>query len=367
MKRHKKKISYLLILALATSILFSGCGGEPLNTQVDMEMITCTDSIGREVQVPKEPKTIAALDSFSAQAVFVLGEGDRIIAAPGGIQRDELLQQISPSLANSSVAMGGGSINAEEILRIKPDVIFIKGDIYSTESEKTKLDELGIPFLVINYSDMKSQMEAMDIIGKALGKSELADKYRKNYEDTIDLVSERVKDIPESELPRIYHSVNEAVRTDGPGTLGADWISVTRAINVSVDQPLKYAESNYYSTLEQIYSWNPEIIICNESGVPEYILTDQKWEGLDAVAHNKVYQMPIGASRWGHQGSAETALALLWLAKQLYPEQFKDIDLYERTMEFYDTFYRYAVTPETMRLILSGKGLRESVSNPSDI
>jgi iron complex transport system substrate-binding protein len=214
---------------------------------------------------------------------------------------------------------------------------------------------------------MKSQMEAMDIIGKALGRSDQADKYRKNYEDAIALVSERVKDIPVSKLPRIYHSVNEAVRTDGPGTLGADWISVTRAINVSVDQPLKYAESNYYSTLEQIYSWNPQIIICNESGVSDYILTDQKWEGLDAVADKKVYQMPIGASRWGHQGSAETALGLLWLAKQLYPDQFKDIDLYEKTKEFYDTFYHYAVTPETMRLILSGKGLRDSVSNPSDI
>jgi iron complex transport system substrate-binding protein len=367
MKKYAKKISVLLILVLTVSLLLSGCGGGTLKSQTSEQMITCTDSIGRKVEVPKDPKTIATLDSFAAQAVFVLGEGDRIIAAPGGIQRDKLLQQISPSLAKASVAMGGGSINAEELLRIKPDVIFIKGDIYASESEKTKLDELGIPFLVINYSDMKSQMKAMNIIGKALGRSNLADKYRKNYEDAIALVTARVKDIPESKLPRIYHSINEAVRTDGPGTLGADWISVTRAIDVSVDQPLKYAENNYYATLEQIYSWNPKIIICNESGVADYILTDQKWEGLDAVADKKVYQMPIGASRWGHQGSAETALGLLWLAKTLYPDRFKDVDLYEKTKEFYTTFYHYNVTPETMALILSGKGLRESVSNPSDI
>jgi iron complex transport system substrate-binding protein len=367
MKKHQRKLSFLLIAILVVSLVLTGCGGEIQQTQTGQQTIVCTDSIGREVEVPKDPKTIATLDSFAAQAVFILGEGDKIVAAPGGIQRDKLLQQISPSLVDASVAMGGGSINAEELLRLKPDVIFIKGDIYATETEKAKLFELGIPFLVINYSDMNSQMEAMDIIGKAIGRSKQAEMYRNNYEGTIALVRERVKDIPESDLPRIYHSVNEAVRTDGPGTLGADWISVTRAINVSVDQPLKYAENNYYATLEQIYSWNPKIIICNESGVADYILTDQKWEGLDAVVNKKVYQMPIGASRWGHQGSAETALGLIWLAKQLYPDRFSDIDLYEKTKEFYNTFYHYNVTPETMQLILSGEGLRESVSNPSDI
>jgi iron complex transport system substrate-binding protein len=367
MKKHQRKISVLLIAVLAVGLFLAGCGGEVNDAQTDKQVVVCTDSIGRDVEVPKNPETIATLDSFAAQAVFILGEGDRIVAAPGGIQRDKLLQEISPNLANASIAMGGGSINAEEILRLKPDVIFIKGDIYASETEKAKLEQMGIPYLVINYSGMASQMDAMDIIGKAIGRSEQADLYRRNYEDTIALVQERVKDIPESELPRIYHAVNEAVRTDGPGTLGADWIAVTRAVNVSVDQPLKYAESNYYATLEQIYSWNPSIIICNESGVSDYILADQKWEGLDAVAEQKVYQMPIGASRWGHQGSAETALALLWLAKQLYPDRFADIDLFEKTKDFYAAFYEYAVTPETMALILSGKGLRESVTNPSDI
>lgn len=363
MLKSKKTLALLLVTVVAFSIFVSGCNKSTGNVSDNVKTVTCVDSVGRKVEVPQNPQKIAALDSFTGQAIFVLGAGDKIITTVGGVQRDKLLQAISPKLANASVAMGSGSINAEELLRLKPDVIFVKGSVYATASEKAKLDELGIPYLVIDYTDMKSQMDAMDIIGKAIGKSDKAKEYRKFYEDTISYVKERVKDIPENDLPRIYHSINEAVRTDGPDTLGADWITVTRAINVSVDQPLKYSEDNYFATLEQIYNWNPKIIICNESGVSDYILTDEKWQGLDAVINKTVYQIPIGASRWGHEGSAETPLAILWLAKLLYPDKFKDLDIYQQTKVFYKEFYNYDVSEDTMQSILLGKGLRQASSN----
>lgn len=364
MSKSKKILALLLVTVTALCIFVTGCDKSTVKSD-NAETVICVDSVGREVEVPKNPQRIAALDSFAGQAIFVLGEGDKIVATVGGVQRDKLLQAISPNLANASVAMGSGSVNAEELLRLKPDVIFVKGSVYATESEMSKLDSLEIPYLVIDYTDMASQMDAMDVIGKAIGKSDKAEEYREFYENAITYVEERVMDIPESDLPVIYHSVNEAVRTDGPDTLGADWIAVTRAINVSVDQPLKYSDNNYYATLEQIYNWNPEIIICNESGVSDYILTDEKWQGLDAVVDKTVYQIPIGASRWGHQGSAETPLAILWLAKLLYPEEFADLDIYGQTKEFYKDFYNYDISEDIMQSILSGKGLRQSSSNAS--
>lgn len=363
MSKSNKLLVLLLVTVVSLSMIVSGCNKSTEIVSGNVETVTCVDSVGREVEVPQNPQKIAALDSFAGQTIFVLGEGDKITATVGGVQRDKLLQAISPKLTNASVAMGSGSVNAEELLRSNPDVIFVKGSVYTTESEKAKLDALDIPYLVTDYTDMASQMDAMDVIGKAIGKSDKAEEYRQFYEDTISYVKERVKDVPDDDLPRIYHSINEAVRTDGPGTLGADWIAVTRAINVSVDQPLKYSESSYYATLEQIYSWNPEIIICNESGVSDYILTDEKWQGLDAVINKTVYQIPIGASRWGHQGSAETPLAILWLAKLLYPDRFTDLDIYQQTKEFYRNFYDYDLSEDMMQSILSGKGLRAASSN----
>ncbi len=37
------------------------------------------------------------------------------------------------------------------------------------------------------------------------------------------------------------------------------------------------------------------------------------------------YQAPIGISRWGHPGSLETPLAVLWTAKTVYPDKFGHI------------------------------------------
>lgn len=368
MNFHRKgcrKISIVLFTMVLISAIFFGCGTEQIDTKGGADTIVCVDSVGREVEVPRNPKTIAALDSFAGQAVFILGEGDKLIATVGGVQRDKLLQEISPSLTNAAVPSGGGTINAEELLSLKPDITFVKGSLYAVESERAKLDALGLAYLVIDYKDMDEQMEAIDIMGKALGKTETAEGYKAYYNAAIQLVRDRVKDIPKNELPRIYHSVNEAVRTDGPDTLSTQWITITRAVNVSVDKPLNYSDDNYYATLEQIYEWNPEIIICNESGVADYILSDPKWEGLDAVTNKTVYQIPIGASRWGHPGSAETPLALLWLAKTLYPDRFSDLDIEEKTKEFYGEFFHYFITPEIMEQILSGKDLREASQNSS--
>ena len=42
---------------------------------------------------------------------------------------------------------------------------------------------------------------------------------------------------------------------------------------------------------------------------------------------------------WGHPCPESMALGELWMAKKLYPERFKDIDMNKAVQEFYTTFY----------------------------
>ena len=166
--------------------------------------------------------------------------------------------------------------------------------------------------------------------------------------------------MPESQKIRVYHSVNEATRTDTKDSLPADWMEAAGVKNVSLDKQLNIVESNAYASLEQIYLWDPQVIIANEPGVSKYILTDSKWKGLQAVLNKKVYQMPLGLSRWGHPGSIETPLAMLWLDKTLYPQLFKDVDLVKETKYFYKTFFDYDLTDQQVSAILSGTEMRLS-------
>ena len=111
-----KKISIIsLIIVIA---LLASCTGIETgqNDSPQKEMITVVDSIGREVIVPKESDNIAALYSFAGYSCSMLGRGDDLVAVPGGLQRDVLLNELFPKIKDAAVPRSGGTINIEELI-----------------------------------------------------------------------------------------------------------------------------------------------------------------------------------------------------------------------------------------------------------
>lgn len=317
-----------------------------------------TDTLGRKVKVPDRIERVGCLYAFTGHVAVMLGQGDKIVAVPGGLKRDVLLNQICPSIKNAAVPVLSGSINIEELLRVNPDLVFINLETAVNTDEVAKLDRFSIPYLVIDFQSMEEQRSAVRIIGQALGAEERARKYDEYYMDCINRVVEGVKNIPASQQVRVYHSVNEATRTDPPDSLPADWMETAGVVNVSVDQPLRLVEGKNYASLEQILMWDPEVILVNEPGVANYMLTNSQWSSLKAVRNRRVYQMPVGISRWGHPGGLETPLALLWTARLLYPDHFANIDMKAEARDFYKEFFEYGVNDATLNGILSGQGMR---------
>ncbi len=358
MRIYTKKVVFIALVIMLLSVLCS-CS-EQGGTE---KTITVTDCVGRSIDIPQQPQAIATLDPFAGLAVIMYGCGDKMIATIGGVKRDLLLQRICPPLANSSVVKEEGSFNAEAILAMGIDLMFIKSDMYRSNIERDKLDSLGIPYLVIDYNGIESQRAAFAVIGKALGRSEKAKQMETYYQGVVDKVLQRVSEIPQEERPSLYHSTSEALRTDTEGSLGADWVSLLGVKNVSLGGDLIFNEKNYYTTLEQIFVWNPDVIICNESGVADYMMKSKRWQGLRAIENGRVYQVPIGASRWGHDNSIETPLVILWLAKTLYPDRFADVDLKSEMTWFYCTFFDYDLSVNEVDTIISGKGLRSTGVN----
>ena len=354
--RNTAKRIYIIVVLFMLLTLLTACNySKPIENGVQI-----TDMLGRTVTIPADPQRIAGLDPFAGQVIIMFGYGDRMMATVGGVKRDLLLQSMCPELVNAANVKEEGAINAEQLLSLDIDLIFIKGEVYQKTSEREKLDKLGIPYLVIDYSSMEEQCNAAKLIGEAFGKYEKAESYVKYYQDTIKKISELTSAIPDKEKPSLYHSINIAIRTDTNGSLGAEWIAVTGAKNVSLGASLLFGEKNYNTTLEEIFVWNPDIIICNESGVNEYMLSDSKWLGLRAVREKRVYQIPIGVSRMGHPNSIETPLAIWWLADLLYPEYMTGFDFRQELKDFYRNFFDYIVDEETIDNIISGKGIRTS-------
>ena len=354
----KRFIPVFLSVLILAGILCS-CG-EKENTENSGTVVT--DCAGREVVVPDNPGSICTLCPFSGPVAVMLGYGDRITSTCNNVARSNLLLEICPSLADAVVVKNSGSVNAEEVMNLDTDLIFVDTGVYSSDAERQKLDTMGIPYVVIGFETIEEQLNAVKTIGHALHNEEKAKQYTDWFESAIGLVDESLEGV--TYTPSVYHSVNEAARTDAAGSYCAEWISHTKAYNVSTgNESLRFDGEKSYTTLEQIYVWDPEYIICNEAQVDDYILTDSKWEGLSAVINKQVYQIPVGITRWGHPSSIETPLAILWLAELIHPDSV-NYDFEEMVSDFYLQFFGFTPDNELLENMMEGDDMRSAkVSN----
>lgn len=314
-----------------------------------------TDCAGRTVALPETLTRIACLYAFAGHVVTMLGRGDDIVAVAKGLKRDSLLLEICPSIHGARVPKSQGGVNMEELLRAKPDIVFVSADVGQNKGETDKLDAFRIPYLIVDYTSIDEQQKAVTMIGQTLNASDNADAYIRYYKETIQTVRNVVSQIPHDRKLRIYHSVNEANRTTIPRSLSTDWLDALGVINVACDNQESLLDGHNGVVMEQVLIWNPDVILVNEPAVKKQILSDRQWAPLQAVKQKKVFLMPIAISRWGHPGSLETPLAIRWAVKTLYPERFQDIDLPSETKYFYKTFFNYNLSDTLVTQILEGK------------
>jgi iron complex transport system substrate-binding protein len=361
-----KSASLILVLLAMLLAVAAGClqtnGGKPAQNSPG-PTATVTDSVGRVVEVPEGVKRIACLYAFSGHVVAMLGAGDDIVAVVQGLKRDILLNEVVPTIGGALVPFASDKVNIEELVRSQPDLVFIQLSTYQDQGEREKLDKLKVPYFVVDFDSIASQMNTIEMMGKAIGKGDKAKKYTAYYQNALARVANVVDKIPAAQRVKIFHSVNEATRTDAPDTLPADWTRVAGVINVSVGEQLRFADNKHYANLEQIYLWDPDAILVNEDAAYEYITTNANWASLRAVKNHKVHKMPNGISRWGHQGSLETPLAVLWAARTFYPDRFQNLDMRQETRSFYQTFFNYPLDDDGAERVLAGLGMRQPKGN----
>lgn len=316
------------------------------------------DSLGRRVVIPATVERIGALYAFTAHTVAMLGKADRIVAVSNGPKRDILLNKMYPGIKDALVPKFQGAINIEELAKAKPDIVFVASETGLNAAEGNKLDTFKITWVAIDFRTMEEQMAAIHMIGSAIGAHEKALQFTDYYRRCLARVETAVSGVPASDRVTVYLATNEPTRTALPKSLPSDWLGAVGASNVAAKNAATLFEGNNQLSIEQILLWNPQVILANEPGVALFIQQSPKWSAVAAVRAGKVFQMPIGISRWGHPGSLETPLALLWTAKTLYPERFTDIDMRKEVRYFYKTFFNYDLSGKMVEHVLAGRGMR---------
>ena len=138
------------------------------------------------------------------------------------------------------------------------------------------------------------------------------------------------------------------ITTSGKKFFGQWWADSIGAVNVG--ESLETDNSTTVS-MEQIYQWNPSVIFITNfnTAQPDDLYNNTTgsfdWSGIDAVKNKQVYKMPLGIYR-SYTAGADTPITLMWLAKTAYPELFKDLDITEKTKEYYKEVFGITLTDD---------------------
>ncbi|MDR1395450.1 MAG: hypothetical protein LBK52_04680, partial [Deltaproteobacteria bacterium] len=103
---------------------------------------------------------------------------------------------------------------------------------------------------------------------------------------------------------------------------------------------------------EAIVTWQPEVIFTSGPADRLEILKDPALAQIPAVRSGRVYACPRGIFPW-YARSAEGALLPLWFGTQLYPEEFKDVDMKVLVREYFAEFYNYQIPEDELAAVLS--------------
>ena len=130
--------------------------------------------------------------------------------------------------------------------------------------------------------------------------------------------------------------------TSGRKFFGQFWCDAVGGRNVA--EGVAAENSNAVINMEQVYEWNPDIIfITNFTPVQpedlyENAVGQDDWSPVKAVQDKQVYKLPLGTYR-SYTPSTDTPMTLLWMAKQVYPDLFPDVDITREVKNYYEEMY----------------------------
>lgn len=357
MKIKKKILSLILVSTLAITSL-AGCSSSNTvsSSQVssqqqskkneDTETIKFTDSAGREVEVPKNIERIAPTGTL-AQIVLFSVAPDKLVGLSGEWSDDakEILDDKYADLPIFGQLYGSGDLNTEALAAADPQVIIDIGE--AKEGNKEDLDsiqeQIGIPVIFVEGT-LKTMPECYTTLGKLLGEEEkaksLSDYCKNTYDTTIETMN-KIGD--ENKVDFLYCSGDTGTSVIANGSFHAEIIDLLTN-NVAVVENASSKGTGDEVSLEQIYMWDPDVIVFAPQSIYSTVGKDKDWQKVKAIKSSKYYEVPDTPYNWMDMPpSVNRYMGMVWLSQILYPDEF-NYDLKEKTKEYYKLFYDVDLT-----------------------
>ena len=325
---------------------------------------TVIDQLGRQVTIPDRVNRVVVLQHQTLNLLVQLDAADDVVGVLSSWKKQlgPEFERFSPRLATIPMPGDLTQVNLESLLAEHPQVVFVAN--YAPPEMISQIEKAGIPVVAISLRrDAQSEkgklnpqmndeeqaynlglQEGIRLIAKVVNRESQGEALIDYAFKQRGTVGARLKDIPVDQRMRVYMA-NPDLTTYGSGKYTGLMMQHAGAINVAATSIKGYKQVS----MEQVLSWNPQVIFVQDRYPDEVtkITRDPAWQGIDAVKNKRVYLMPEYAKAWGYPMPEALAIGELWMAKQLYPQRFQDIDMNKAANDYYQRFYRTAWTPNS--------------------
>lgn len=363
---YKRFLSLMLVACIVCSLLLcmTGCSEGKKTDAAGTHVVV--DHNGNKVAVPNDVQRIAVCDIFPLPSVLTVffDSAEKIVGmAPPSMlaAKSGLLGELYPEILKAETGyIDGANVNIEELMKLNPDVVF-----YSASNPELgeKLRAAGLAALAVSvnkwdYNAIETLNHWIELFNEVIPQNDKAEKVRKASEEMYDLVQSRVSTLSDEERERaffLFQYSETNILTSGRKFFGEWWAEAIGAKNVAYELE---NDNSVAVNMEQVYAWNPSLIFITNfnTAVPETLYTNEignyDWSEIEAVRNRNVYKMPLGMYR-SYTPGVDTPITLIWLAKSAYPELFADIDVVEKTVEYYRDVFGVTLTTEQANSIFA--------------
>lgn len=350
----KAKIIVLQLACLLSIGLLSGCNRtstEAVPPAAELEspasddngIRTIADGRDRQVEIPETVESIVCVGVGALRYTCYTG-GQELVAGVEDYETkpgmSRLYNYVNFDKFESLPIIGTNDEPfVEEIISVNPQVIVMSS--YAKVDPDELQNRTRIPVVVVPGSDKALDDGAyttIRIMGELYGTEERAKELTEYLHGIEADLAARTEGIADEEKPSVYVGGVSFKGNHGFEGTEAHYspLELTGAKNLADSTGQTGA---FDVDMEQVLEWDPDVILLDFNGMDlinkDYETNADYYNSLSAVQKGNVYSQ---ISFRSNAVNLETALAdTYYAASILYPEQFSDIDIEEKTGEIFQT------------------------------
>jgi iron complex transport system substrate-binding protein len=348
------KMNKIFLLILSVAIVMNSCTGSKreVSKPRSAETVLFTDSTGRRVAVPAAIRRV--VPSGTTAQMYMLAIAPELLCSLSGQYSAELAEfipEVVQKLPVTGQLYGNANMNPETIAGIAPDLILDVGEPKQTAKDDMENISKAVAVPAVHIAaTLHSTPDAFRNLGRLLGKEARGEELARFCERVL-TESENLVRQAEKKPSALYCLGPTGTNVIAAGSFQGEVIDMMTH-NAAVTANPSAGGTGNEANPEQIFLWDPDIIIFAADSIYETAKSNRLWQPPRAIRDGNYFRSPSGPYNWlASPPSINRYLGMLWLGKLLYNAEY---DLHEMTAEYYRLFYGYNLSREHFNTLTAG-------------